>query len=68
MPLAIGTLLCNVPSPDFIFIRTAGTPFGVVVPDECDLVGLAVTSQGGSLGGALGIQLTNALDLVVGNL
>ena len=66
-PLALGTLLCNVPGPDFIFIAPAGTGFSVVIPAGCDLVGRSVCSQGGSLGGSQGIRLANALDLVIGN-
>ncbi|MEX1025403.1 MAG: hypothetical protein WD226_10030 [Planctomycetota bacterium] len=67
VPLALGTLLCNVPSSDFLFFGAPGAPFAVSIPSTCSLVGRPVCTQGGSLGGSLGIQLTNALDLVLGN-
>ena len=41
-------------------------PFAVNIPNTCDIVGRNICSQAGSLGGGQ-IQLTNALDLVIGN-
>ena len=62
---SLGTLLCSVPAGPLIFTGAPGAAFGVAFPDECVLVGLPACSQGASVGLA-GIELTNALDLVIG--
>ncbi len=68
VPSSIGTILCNIPDVSLIFVNTTpGTPFSIPVPSKCDLVGLTVCSQGGSLS-ATETQLTNALDLTIGSL
>ena len=69
VPTGVGTLLCNVPlSADFLFFETPGTAFSVPIPDACQFAGRSVICQGGSLGGPGGLQLTNALDIVLGHL
>ncbi len=65
IPLTIGTLLCQVPAPAQIFIGPPGVAFSIAIPFDCSLVGLAACSQGGSFGTGM-IQLTNALDIVIG--
>lgn len=66
-PLAFGTLLWNVPNPAFVFIAPSGSPFSVPIPSGCAHLGRNLCSQGGALGGAIGIRLTNALDIVIGD-
>ena len=65
---AFGTLLCNIPDPGLIHFELASTPFSIALPDNCALVGRSVCCQGASLGGSQGLVLTNALDIVLGNL
>ena len=60
-----GTLLCNIPSSAQIFTNGAGTPFAIPVPVDCAFVGLAACSQVAAFAPG-NIQLTNALDIVVG--
>lgn len=61
-----GTLLCNIPPSSQIFGNPAGSPFAVAVPLDCAFVGLAACSQVGSFAPG-NIQLTNALDIVIGS-
>ena len=68
VPSGLGTVLCNIPGSEFISIVLPGANFSVGIPDDTNLVGLPVCSQGASIGGSQGIVLTNALDLVIGNL
>lgn len=64
-PSPIGTLLCDIGALPFVFSGAAGLPFSVPIPANCGLVGAPLCSQAGSTDGA-SIQLTNALDVVVG--
>ncbi len=61
-----GTLLCNIPPSSQIFSNPAGIPFAVPVPLDCAFVGLSACSQVGSFAPG-NIQLTNALDIVIGS-
>ena len=68
VPSSLGTILCNPPqSPSLIFLSVPGVPFSVAVPDECRFVGKSICTQAGSFGGSQGLQLANAIDLVIGN-
>ena len=60
-----GTLLCNVPPPAQVITNLVGMPFNVPVPLDTAFVGLTACSQVGSFAPG-NIQLTNALDLVLG--
>ncbi len=61
-----GTLLVTPPADAYQSTQTAGTPFAVPVPLDCALVGFLAYSQVASYAPG-DIQLTNALDLVIGN-
>ncbi len=66
VPTAFGTLLCAPPPAGGLFLGTPGEPFAAAVPLDCGLVGVAACSQGASFAPGAGLQLTNALDLVLG--
>ncbi|MEM7307321.1 MAG: hypothetical protein AAF682_11655 [Planctomycetota bacterium] len=63
--LPIGTLLC---APPFFGTQTAqpGAAFAVAVPGGCLSVGVPLCVQAGSVTAAGELQLTNALDIVIG--
>ena len=63
VPSSLGTLLCGPTST--VLITSPGQPFEVQIPIDCVNVGLSLCAQGASLG-AGGMQLTNALDIVIG--
>ncbi|MEM7309098.1 MAG: VCBS repeat-containing protein [Planctomycetota bacterium] len=64
---AAGTLLCDPAQLVAWTASTPGLPFALAVPDECGLVGVGLCAQGASLDRSGALQLTNALDLVVGS-
>ena len=65
----IGTLLCNIPPPNFLFFGGPGTPIPIAIPSDCTLAGQNVCAQGAGITfGPLTLSLTNALDLVIGTM
>ena len=63
-----GTLLCDVFSfPPYQFTSAPGVPFAIPIPNDCDLVGVSLSSQGLSVDGGGAILLTNALDITIGS-
>ncbi len=61
-----GTILCDFFSFNpILFTVAAGTPFAIPFPNQCNLVGVSLCSQGLSTDG-FAVLLTNALDLTVG--
>ncbi len=62
--LPIGTLLCS-PGGE-LFYASPGQRFPIAIPPSCELVGRALCAQGGSFAPGQ-IQLTNAVDIVIGN-
>lgn len=68
IPLApFGTVLCDAfSSTPLLFSGPAGTPFALLIPAQCGLLGASFCAQGMSTDGA-SLLLTNALDVVVGN-
>ncbi len=67
VPLALGTLLCDITPPTLFFFGGPGTPIPIPIPNDCSFVGQAVCAQGAGLTfGPLTLSLTNALDLVIG--
>lgn len=64
LPLSFGTLLCDPSAPLLSFTTTPGTAFSLPIPSNPALVGLALCTQGVGVG--TGIELTNALDIVIG--
>ena len=67
-PVPFGTLLCVLNSNLLQFNFTPGTPFSIVIPNDCSLVGQILCTQGGSVSFApLTIGLANALDCLVGS-
>lgn len=64
-PSPLGTVLCDVSAPPLLFAGTPGVAFALPIPSSCGLVGGALCAQGASVD-AGGIQLTNALDVVLG--
>ena len=66
VPLSIGTLLCTPPPTSQIFAVPAGGPFAVDVPNLIGLVGQSACTQAASLTPGAGVELTNALDVVLG--
>ncbi len=67
VPLGIGTLLCMPPPPGQIFYATPGASFSIPVPSDCSFLGVTACSQAGSFTPGSGIELTNAIDLILGN-
>ena len=61
-----GTLLCD-PAALVVDLQVvaAGTPFALPIPNDTSLLGLTLCAQAGSIH-ALGMQLTNALDITLG--
>ncbi len=66
--LTIGTLLCQLPPPKQIYFTMPGTSFQVPIPNDCSLAGQTYCSQAGSLSSGPQLELTNAIDFVIGNL
>jgi FG-GAP repeat len=67
MPTSFGTILCNLAGPVFTVTGPAGVPFAFAIPADCALVGSGLCTQGVAVSAA-GIELANALDLVIGSL
>jgi len=65
VPLAIGTLLCDLTGPLVVLSTSPGAPFALPVPTGCALAGATLCAQGGSVEPG-GIVLANALDLTLG--
>ena len=64
-PSPWGTILCDVP-PALLVSATPGSPFSVPVPATCTAVGATAVAQAVSIDALGSIELTNALDLVLG--
>lgn len=62
-----GTLLCGVNQPIWQQALAPGAPISVPVPDDCSFVGLDLCSQVLSVDPYGVGQLTNAIDLVIGD-
>jgi hypothetical protein len=72
IPTPFGCLLCQIPAnPVFILFALPGAPtlFAVNVPNDTSLVGRPLCAQSASITGAgpLALQLSNALDMTVGD-
>ncbi|MEM7306471.1 MAG: VCBS repeat-containing protein [Planctomycetota bacterium] len=65
LPTAAGTVLCGL-TPLVTSSVFPGNPFPLVVPADCQLVGVALCAQGAALSLTGEVQLTNALDTKVG--
>lgn len=65
LPFAWGTLLVNISPAGLMLTKPAGAPFALPIPLDCAIVGIAASSQAGSVALA-DIKLTNALDIVIG--
>ncbi len=65
VPLAFGTLLCDVAGSPIFVTATPGASFSLPLPFQCPLVGASACSQGASAS-PTEIRLTNALDLTLG--
>ena len=62
-----GTLLCNLASPAFLFEATApGSVFTLEVPEDCQILGVQLYTQAGSIDSAGNAFLANGLDLTIG--
>ena len=68
VPTRAGTLLCRIPGARQIFAVASGNSFQVAIPNDCSLIGRRACAQAAAVGGAGGVELTNALDLVVGSM
>ena len=67
VPAAYGTWLVDLASPTLIIpTQGPGAPFAVAVPLDCALVGAAVHAQAVAFMAGGSIELTNALDVIVG--
>ena len=66
VPLQIGTLLCSVSPTSKVFISAPGVAFSIPVPFDCSFLGMEICTQGAAIA-ADSIQLTNALDIVIGS-
>ena len=68
VPIAYGTLLCSLPAASPLLVQfPAGTPIPIPLPNDCSLVGFAACAQGAGITlSPLTIQLTSALDIVIG--
>jgi hypothetical protein len=66
VPTPLGTLLCDPATIVALVPAPPGAGFGVPIPSDGDLVGLALTAQAASIDGGGTALLTNALDVVVG--
>ena len=65
-PLSIGTLLIAPPADGLVVFTTPGQSFAVPIPSNVSFVGLALSTQGGSLTPGAALELTNALDILLG--
>ncbi|HED65630.1 MAG TPA: hypothetical protein ENJ09_08750, partial [Planctomycetes bacterium] len=65
LPSPRGTLLCSLTPPRMVFSSPPGIAFSLPIPADCSLIGVPACAQGASIGGGR-VQLTNALDLVLG--
>ena len=66
-PSGLGTILVDLAGPTTLFTGTAGAPFVLPLPNDCALVGLSRTVQVASLDAMGTLELTNALDVVLGD-
>lgn len=66
IPTQFGTLLVQVPHTGQIFSTPAGVPFQIPIPPLCWLDGVPAVAQGASFTPGQGLELTNALDLTLG--
>ncbi|MEM7309118.1 MAG: hypothetical protein AAF682_20710 [Planctomycetota bacterium] len=66
VPTGIGTLLIVLAGPTVTLTALPGTAFASPTPDDPTYLGLALSAQGISLSAGGGLELTNALDIVIG--
>ena len=65
--LPFGTLLSNIVTTLLQFNFAPGTAFTIAIPNDCGLVGVNITTQGGSVSfGPLTIGLANGIDIIPG--
>lgn len=62
----LGTLLCDLSQPPYLFTTTPGTPFSIPIPNSPNLPGVSLCAQGASTDASTA-QLANALDIVLGD-
>jgi hypothetical protein len=65
IPLPFGVLLCALPHFGAQLVGP-GVPFAFPIPAQCSLAGVSLCTQGGAITANGTIQITNALDLVIG--
>ena len=65
IPTPFGTLLCALPLTG-LQAQFASTPFAFRIPTDCSLAGIGVCCAGVSFGPGGLIELTNAIDIVLG--
>lgn len=61
----LGTLLCDLTAPPFLFTSAPGVPFSLSIPSNCILIGASLCSQGASAS-PTDVKFTNALDITIG--
>ncbi len=64
---SLGTILVDLSAPNSQFTGAAGAAFALPIPSNCALVGLSRTVQVASVDAAGILELTNALDVVLGD-
>lgn len=65
IPAPFGTILCDFTLPAMFELTTPGMPFGIVIPNDCNLAGVPLTVQGAVLDTST-VRLANAFDIVIG--
>ncbi len=65
VPIGQGTALC-LPTPGLNFLVPAGSPFEIPIPNSCTLAGISGCCQAASVTANSFVQVTNALDFVLG--
>ena len=65
---SLGTLLCALPPSPLVLLATPPANFLAPIPADCALAGVELCTQAASVDPTGVIQLTNALDIVLGTL
>ncbi len=68
LPAVFGTLLVDLTPPTITLTAAPGVPFALPIPSDCALLGLQRFAQGASVDPTGVLEVTNALDLTIGNL
>ena len=63
-----GTLLCDPTAQHQVYVAQPGSPFAIPIPDDCALLGTRACTQAASFTPGVGLELTNALDIVIGSM